>query len=137
MRYTPLCHLILLSALTLHAERTIHVDGAARAPGDGSPEHPFATLTAARDAIRARRTSDASQEPVTVLIAPGDYRFTAPFELNEADSGTSDAPITYRAAQPLKIRIQYITQVLFSQPEIYKGGGMRRESKKARRRAVP
>ncbi len=104
MRYTPLCHLILLSALTLHAERTIHVDGAARAPGDGSAEHPFATLTAARDAIRARGTSDASQEPVTVLIAPGDYRFTAPFELNEADSGTSDAPITYRAAQPLKTR---------------------------------
>jgi hypothetical protein len=61
---------------------------------------PFATLEAARDAIR--RLKGMGPLPtggVTVWIHGGAYVRTAPFELTVNDSGTTDAPIVYRAWQ--------------------------------------
>jgi len=59
----------------------------------GSREQPFATLTRARDAIRAL----GKREPVTVHIRGGNYYLAEPFRLAPEDSGTVQCPIAYQA----------------------------------------
>lgn len=61
---------------------------------------PFATLSRARDAIRALRRSGggALRSPVTVIIRGGRYELSKPLVLTSEDSGTEQAPITYLAA---------------------------------------
>ena len=58
----------------------------------GTPEHPFATLHRARDAVRA-----APQAPTTVSLRRGTYYLTTPAVFGPEDSGTAQAPITYVA----------------------------------------
>ncbi|MBR4767010.1 MAG: hypothetical protein IK085_09650, partial [Clostridia bacterium] len=60
---------------------------------DGSFSHPFATLTAARDAVRALDKSGKSG--VTVAIKAGEYR-TGCIDFG-ADDGGEDCPVTYTA----------------------------------------
>ena len=60
----------------------------------------FATLTRARDAVRHLKAGGGLPTGgVTVEILGGKYSLTAPLELTAADSGTVDAPVTYRAYQ--------------------------------------
>jgi hypothetical protein len=67
---------------------------ATRHGGDG----PFATLERARDAVRdIRRSGDLPAGGVIVELEAGTYERSAPFELSAEDSGTSAAPIIYRA----------------------------------------
>lgn len=73
---------------------------------DGSTEQPLRTLEGARDAIRAMKA--AGQVPaggVTVYLREGAYHRTATFELEAQDSGTADAPITYRAYPGETVRL--------------------------------
>lgn len=68
---------------------------------DGS-DGPLATLTGARDAIRALRSEKLSPEqrhqgPVTVQIRAGVYRLTEPFALEAQDSGSPGAEVVYMA----------------------------------------
>lgn len=65
----------------------------------GTEAQPFATLTRARDAIRARK---GGPEPglrggATVFVRGGWYFLTEPFRLTAEDSGTETGPIAYRA----------------------------------------
>ncbi len=60
-----------------------------------SPDSAFATLTRARDAIRAAKASSAGD--FEVLIADGEYPLTGTFELTEADSAPAGHTITYKA----------------------------------------
>ena len=53
----------------------------------GSANAPFASLERARDAIRAERTQ-GKEGLFAVMIAPGEYVRTAPFELGSNDSHT-------------------------------------------------
>ena len=64
---------------------------------DGS-DGPLATLTAARDAVRKLKAG----KPITVAIRGGTYRVGEPIVFTAGDSGTKDAPITYRAYQDEK-----------------------------------
>ena len=64
----------------------------------GSREKPFATLSRARDAIRALKAQGPLTEPVHVNVADGAYSLTGPLVLGPADSGTAGAPVVYRAA---------------------------------------
>jgi len=61
----------------------------------GTMASPFATLARAQEA--ARRV--AGKEPVTINLRAGTYYLAAPLVLTSADSGTKDAPVTYRAFQ--------------------------------------
>jgi len=81
------------------AEVTIYVAPGAASGGDGTRQKPYQTLVQARDAIRALRKAGslAGKTPVTVELAPGDYQLGASFELTEADGGSADAPVVYRA----------------------------------------
>ena len=76
--------------------------GVANASADGlrievSPEGPCPSLTAARDAIRARRAEGTLSGPVTVAVKTGRYACAAPLELTAQDGGTSVAPVRYVA----------------------------------------
>lgn len=64
----------------------------------GTQARPFATLEAAREAVRklARQTAPPPGE-ITVYVRGGDYARTNTFELGAADSGTPKTPITWRA----------------------------------------
>ncbi len=73
-----------------------HVSPSGIATGDGSPDHPFGSLTQARDALRALRRSGQTS-PVTIWIRGGTYRFRESFVLTPADGGSPEAPVTYRA----------------------------------------
>ena len=69
---------------------------------DGS----FASLEAARDAIRAVKDSDGLPAGgITVWLGEGAYCRTHAFELSGADSGTVDAPIRYRARPGQEARL--------------------------------
>jgi hypothetical protein len=68
-------------------------------PAADRRDGPLATLTAARDAIRALKKTGGGKlpAPLNVRIAPGHYALAEPFTLEPIDSGTADCPITYAA----------------------------------------
>ncbi len=63
----------------------------------GTVKAPFATLDRARDAVRRFRSKKPA-EPVVVTLRTGVYPLSSRFELSRQDSGSGEAPITYRAA---------------------------------------
>ncbi|MCK4874109.1 MAG: right-handed parallel beta-helix repeat-containing protein [Phycisphaerales bacterium] len=64
----------------------------------GTMPEPLATLTAARDAVRAVKNDQGLPDGgVTVCLRAGSYRLTESFTLTNVDSGMDDAPVTYRA----------------------------------------
>ncbi|MEW4453226.1 right-handed parallel beta-helix repeat-containing protein [Bremerella sp. JC817] len=64
----------------------------------GTKEAPFASLEAARNAIRSAKKAGPPQSH-TVWVADGTYTLSAPFQLTPEDSGTADHPIRYRAIE--------------------------------------
>lgn len=65
-------------------------DGAA-----GAKEHPFATLTRARDAVRTQ--NDGSRD-FTIQLRGGTYFLAAPLQLDARDGGGEHNLVTWRAA---------------------------------------
>ncbi len=63
--------------------------------GDGSLSAPFATISAARDAVR-KINSDMSGN-ITVYLRGGDYRITEAIEFDKRDSATNGYRISYKA----------------------------------------
>ena len=65
----------------------------------GTMKAPFASLEAARNAIRALKeeTDSLPEGGVTVYIREGTYQLPASFELKKEDSGMENASITYTA----------------------------------------
>jgi len=76
-------------------EIVLHVCASATGEADGSVSHPYPTLAAARDAVRARRRQDGLVAPVRVLVAPGVYRLDRPLVLTPEDGGTAECPVTW------------------------------------------
>jgi hypothetical protein len=68
-------------------------------PNAARTDGPLASLTGARDAIRQWKQAGRLAEPITVVVANGQYPLTTPLELNIADTGTAQAPIRYDAAK--------------------------------------
>ncbi len=71
--------------------------------GDGG-DGPFATLEAARDALRERRRSGATGG-ATVWLRGWTYQREATFELGAEDGGSEDAPVVYRAFPGEEVRL--------------------------------
>ena len=66
---------------------------------------PFKTLERARDEIRkAKASGPLPSHGVTVEIQAGVYEFSKPLELTEADAGTDETPITWRARRGAEVR---------------------------------
>lgn len=69
-------------------------------PADGSIEHPFTSLEAARQAIQKIRSGLGGQLPtngVTVRLRAGTYELPASFCLTPEDSGAEGSPVIYTA----------------------------------------
>lgn len=75
-----------------------HVSPSGQDDAPGTEQQPFATLERARDAVRASRSAGTAASPMTVWLHGGVHRRTGPFMLTPEDSGTAQAPVTYRAA---------------------------------------
>ena len=73
--------------------------------GDGSINSPFATIEGARDAIRALKEEQGElpEGGVCVYFREGVYSMHDGVEFTEEDSGTADAPITYRPYKNEKV----------------------------------
>jgi parallel beta-helix repeat protein len=77
-----------------------HVNPAASYQPNQDQPPTFISLEDARDAVRAARQSRTVPEPDTIWLHPSTYLLSSPFELTHQDSGTSDAPITWKALEP-------------------------------------
>jgi hypothetical protein len=65
----------------------------------GSEAQPLASLGAARDRLRdLRRAGRLPANGAVVTLHAGTYRLDQTFALEAADSGTAEAPVTFRAA---------------------------------------
>jgi len=72
----------------------------------GTKDRPFATLDAARNAVRVMKAGgNVPAGGITVWLAGGDYVLARSFELGAQDGGTSESPITYRAIQNERVRL--------------------------------
>lgn len=63
--------------------------------GDGSLSAPFATISAARDAVRKINSNMSGN--ITVYLRGGDYRITEAIEFDKRDSATNGYRISYMA----------------------------------------
>jgi parallel beta-helix repeat protein len=59
---------------------------------------PLASLTGARDRVRALKVREPLDEPLTVVVQQGTYAIQTPLVLSPQDSGTTMYPISYVAA---------------------------------------
>lgn len=70
----------------------------------GTREEPFATLEAAKNAVRKFKKKDIRlTNPVEVIIGGGIYYLDETLELKPEDSGTKNAGITWRSAENEKV----------------------------------
>ncbi len=81
------------SVLARRAE--LYVSPAGIDTNSGSKNAPLASLEGARALIASRHLAGRAQ--VTVWVRGGTYHLTQPFHLGPKDSGTEQAPITFRA----------------------------------------
>jgi len=79
------------------AEVFVATDG--RDSNPGTREQPLATLTHARDVVRALKKQGV-KGPIAVTMLPGQYRLTETISLTSEDSGTDESPIIYRSSDP-------------------------------------
>jgi hypothetical protein len=70
-----------------------------------APTGPFATLEAARDAIRKLKQAGTLPPSITVELAGGVYELAQTFRLEAQDSGTEACPITYRSQPKAEVRL--------------------------------
>jgi len=71
--------------------------GALAAPNAQMTDGPFASLEAARDAVRGLKSSGKLDAGATVRVRGGVYRLSKPFVLTPEDGGAPDCPIVYEA----------------------------------------
>ncbi|MFA6239898.1 MAG: right-handed parallel beta-helix repeat-containing protein [Candidatus Hydrogenedentales bacterium] len=83
-----------------------HVSPLGNDSNGGTADAPFATLSRARDAIRALKQGGTLPEGgVTVWLHAGEYRLTESVALAAEDSGEPERPVVYRAIQGEAVRI--------------------------------
>ena len=75
-------------------------------PDPAGADGPFATLERARRAVRElKQARMALSEDIQVVLRRGDYELDRCFTLDEADSGTPEHPVVYRAAPGETVRL--------------------------------
>ncbi len=90
--------LILLCASSATFATEFFVAPSGKDSNAGTKKSPFATLTRARDAVRALKSKGPLTESVRINVADGLYTITEPLILLPEDTGTKRAPIIYQAA---------------------------------------
>jgi hypothetical protein len=90
---------LLLVAQAAPAAVEFHVATNGNDGHDGTAGRPLATVVRARDAVRALKSRAPLSEPVEVILHAGTYHLPDTVVLEPRDSGTKEAPVTYRAAE--------------------------------------
>lgn len=90
----------LALATCVAAAKDFYVSPAGSDAHTGTAAQPFATLTRARDAIRALKKAGPLTEPVVVRLAGGTYPLSREVRFTPEDSGTAEWPITYVGVGP-------------------------------------
>ena len=103
MRYGTGAIAVALAALGLAGPATAGVELHVSPKGDdgaaGTKTAPFRTMQQARDAVRRLKArGPLATGGVTVWLRGGQYPLAETVELTEADGGTAEAPVVYRAA---------------------------------------
>ncbi len=96
MKAVRLGILLLLTTTTSAADFFVAPTGDDANPG--TADRPLASLTGARDAVRALKAQGPLTAPVRVIVAEGSYALTEPLVLGPQDAGTAQSPIRYEAA---------------------------------------
>lgn len=95
--------LILLFAVCCHMESPAQVKFFVAPNGNdlnsGTKEAPLATLTGARDAVRAYKQTNALRSSIEIIVRAGHYKMTEPLILRPEDGGTQQFPIIYKAEE--------------------------------------
>lgn len=89
---------ICLSGFNTDEKISFYVSTTGTDSNSGTIDKPFATLQAAQKAIRNARQKGL-QLPVEVIIRGGIYYLAETLELEPEDSGTLEAPVTWRAVE--------------------------------------
>jgi hypothetical protein len=71
--------------------------GTLSAPNADKTDGPFASLSRARDAVRARKAQGPPAKGVTVMVRGGNYFLNETLAFGPQDSGTKDCPVSYVA----------------------------------------
>ena len=91
---------------------------------EGTKKRPFATLVRARDELRGMRDGGPAKA-ATVWVRGGPYYFEETLTLTAEDTGTAEAPITYRAwkkEEPILVGGAEVTGFDAHEGEIVKAG---------------
>ncbi|NJK94762.1 MAG: right-handed parallel beta-helix repeat-containing protein, partial [Bacteroidales bacterium] len=65
-------------------------------------EQPLASLTGARDAVRALKAKNLAKEPINIIVMDGTYYMSEPLLLNDFDSSDPSLQITFKAEEGAK-----------------------------------
>ena len=101
---------LLFLTLPVDSPLELHVAPHGADGNAGTEAEPLATLAGARDRVRASK-DERDGRAVTVTFATGTYFFAKPVGFTSEDSGTADAPVTYRAAPDGLVRFTAGTTV--------------------------
>ncbi|MFC7337790.1 right-handed parallel beta-helix repeat-containing protein [Haloferula chungangensis] len=75
----------------------LHVSPSGNDSNPGSADKPVATLHKAQELLRA--SDERGKEAVDIILGEGIHYLGKPLVLEAADSGTKDAPVTFRATE--------------------------------------
>ncbi len=82
--------------------------------GDGTEQNPYKTIQKAKNAISRYKNNI---NPIEVIIKEGIYRLDSVLSFTKADSGTKQAPITYKAAEGEEVIISGAKEIDISKFE--------------------
>jgi len=97
--YRPLVGSFLLFVILFKVANgaTFYVSTKGDDRSSGNQAHPWKTLLRARDAIRA--SGLLGRETIEIIVSGGTYYLTSTLAFGHEDSGTSKAPVIYRAKE--------------------------------------
>lgn len=102
--FAPIIIMMVMSTFMVSsraADYYVAPDGLDSNPG--SAERPFKTIAHAQ--AQVRKSPALGKQPVTVNLKGGTYSLGAPVVFTEEDSGTADAPATYKAVEAEEVII--------------------------------
>ncbi len=100
---SPVIHAVHEPALELFVSPRGNDNWSGRLPSPADTDGPFATVSRARDAVRALRKSGTERRAVRIVIRGGTYFLDSPLTFSPEDSGNAESPIVYAAAAGEKV----------------------------------
>lgn len=124
MRYFALLSVLVLFAAPALAAPLFYVapngndawSGKLSAPNEAGSDGPFATLTRARDALRATGSEAGLPEGGTVAVRGGTYFLREALRLEARDSGSPSNPVVWQSYRDERVRLVAGARVTDFQP---------------------